>query len=244
MNEMVQAGGTPAPQTAPVLKAERISRRFIDGDNTLTVLNNVSLELHGGVTTALVGLSGCGKSTLLHILGLLDTPDEGEVFVESTPAGKLSESDRSIVRNGRIGFVFQHFFLLPDFTVFENVLMPAKIHFQPHRWFARRADCEARAHELIKSVGLEARAHKRPRTLSGGERQRVALARALFLEPNILLCDEPTGNLDSVSGGHIMDLILEASATRGAAVLIVTHDAALAARARRTLTLEAGVLKE
>ena len=227
-----------------VLRADHISRHFVDGTSTLPVLTDVTFELRRSEVTALVGRSGCGKSTLLHILGLLDRPDAGEVLIEGTPAGRLNESDRSIVRNARIGFVFQHFFLLPDFSVFENVLMPAKIHFPAYKWPARRADCEQRARELIKSVGLEARLHKKPRTLSGGERQRVAIARALFLEPKILLCDEPTGNLDAVSGAQIMDLIFEASATRGAAVMIVTHDAGLAKRAHRRLMLEEGVLKQ
>ena len=227
-----------------VLRADNISRHFVDGNSTLPVLTGVSFELRAGQVTALVGRSGCGKSTLLHILGLLDRPDSGEVLIEGTPAGRLSEHDRSIVRNARIGFVFQHFFLLPDFSVFENVLMPAKIHFAAHAWPARRADCERRARELIASVGLQERSDKKPRTLSGGERQRVAIARALFLEPKILLCDEPTGNLDAHSGGQIMDLIFAAASERNAAVMIVTHDAGLASRAHRKLVLEAGVLKQ
>lgn len=227
-----------------VLRAENISRTFIDGDTTRTVFSNLSLQLRSGETASLVGLSGCGKSTLLHILGLLDRPDEGEVFVEDTPIGRLSEADRSVVRNARIGFVFQHFFLLPDFTVFENVLMPAKIHFPPHRWSAHKADCEARAHELLKNVGLSSFVNKKPQKLSGGERQRVALARAMFLEPKILLCDEPTGNLDSATGAQIMELIFKASSELKTAVLMVTHDKALAQLAGRRLRLEDGVLKE
>lgn len=227
-----------------VLRADNISRTFVDGDTTRTVFSNLSLELRPGETASLVGLSGCGKSTLLHILGLLDRPDQGEVFIEDTPLSRLSEADRSVVRNGRIGFVFQHFFLLPDFNVFENVLMPAKIHFPPGRWSAHKADCEARAHQLLKSVGLESFEKKKPQKLSGGERQRVALARAMFLDPKILLCDEPTGNLDSTTGAHIMDLIFKASAERGTAVLMVTHDKSLAQLAKRKLELENGVLME
>ncbi|MEI6231998.1 MAG: ABC transporter ATP-binding protein [Planctomycetota bacterium] len=224
------------------LRADNIGRHYIDGKNKLTVLNGVSLSLNAGEVVALVGKSGCGKSTLLHILGLLDTPDEGEVLIDGTPAGTLSETHRSIVRNARIGFVFQHFFLLPDFTVLENVLMPAKIHFSLAQWPLRRADCEKRAKELLDSVGLCGHLNHFPRTLSGGERQRVALARALFLEPKILLCDEPTGNLDAESGERIMDLIFEQSAKCGAAVMVVTHDAGLARRANRRLNLVKGVL--
>ena len=227
----------------PALRADNIGRHYIDGKERLMVLKGVSLSLNVGEVVALVGRSGSGKSTLLHILGLLDTPNEGEVLVDGTPAGSLSEAHRSIVRNGRIGFVFQHFFLLPDFNVFENVLMPAKIHFSATQWPLRRAACEERANVLLKEVGLSNHHKHSPRTLSGGERQRVALARALFLEPKILLCDEPTGNLDPESGGRIMDLIFDVSAKTGAAVMVVTHDVGLAQRAHRKLHLEAGVLK-
>ncbi len=225
------------------LRADNIGRHYIDGNEKLTVLQNVSLSLNAGEVVALVGRSGSGKSTLLHILGLLDTPNEGEVIVDGTPAGSLSETHRSVVRNARIGFVFQHFFLLPDFNVMENVLMPAKIHFPALQWPMRRAACEDRARTLLESVGLSKHHSHSPRTLSGGERQRVALARALFLEPKILLCDEPTGNLDPESGARIMDLIFDASAKTGAAVMVVTHDVGLAQRAHRRLHLEKGVLK-
>ncbi len=227
----------------PALRAENISRFFIDGERSLPVLQDVSLTLNTGEVVALVGRSGSGKSTLLHILGLLDTPNKGEVLIEGTPAGQLSEHNRSIVRNARIGFVFQHFFLLPDFNVFENVLMPAKIHFSAAQWPKRKAACEERALQLIENVGLKNSARQSTRTLSGGERQRVALARALFMEPKILLCDEPTGNLDQQSGERIMDLIFAASANTGAAVMVVTHDAGLAGKAARILHLENGVLK-
>ena len=228
-------------QTA--LRADNIGRHFVDGEKTLTVLKGVSLALNAGEVVALVGRSGSGKSTLLHILGLLDTPNEGEVFIDGTPAGQLPERHRSIVRNARIGFVFQHFFLLPDFNVLENVLMPAKIHFSASQWLSNKSTCEKRARELLDGVGLSPHLTDSPRTLSGGERQRVAIARALFLEPKILLCDEPTGNLDRESGKRIMDLIFDASAKTGAAVMVVTHDTGLAERAHRRLHLDAGVLK-
>ena len=225
------------------LRADNIGRHFIDGEKKLTVLKGVSLALNAGEVAALVGRSGSGKSTLLHILGLLDRPNEGEVFIDGTPAGQLPEKHRSIVRNARIGFVFQHFFLLPDFNVFENVLMPAKIHFSASQWMSNKSTCEKRARELLDGVGLGTHLTDSPRTLSGGERQRVAIARALFLEPKILLCDEPTGNLDQESGKRIMDLIFDASARTGAAAMVVTHDAGLAERAHRRLHLDDGVLK-
>lgn len=225
------------------LRADNIGRHFIDGEKTLTVLKGVSLVLNAGEVVALVGRSGSGKSTLLHILGLLDTPNEGEVFIDGTPAGQLPEKHRSIVRNARIGFVFQHFFLLPDFNVLENVLMPAKIHFSASQWLSNKSTCEKRARELLDGVGLGTHLTDSPRTLSGGERQRAAIARALFLEPKILLCDEPTGNLDRENGKRIMDLIFDASARTGAAAMVVTHDTSLAERAHRRLHLDAGVLK-
>ncbi|HLX60824.1 MAG TPA: ABC transporter ATP-binding protein [Planctomycetota bacterium] len=232
-----------AAATTPALVAREISRDFYDGGKLKSVLTDVSLELHPREVVALVGRSGSGKSTLLHILGLLDRPSAGEVIIQGKSAAQLSERDRSIVRNACVGFVFQHFFLLPDFNVIENVLMPAKIHFSIMNYPARKKDCEDRAHVLLKRVGLFDHLKSSPRTLSGGERQRVALARALFLEPKILLCDEPTGNLDRENGERIMDLIFQTSADTGAAVMIVTHDEGVAQRAHRRLHLESGVLK-
>lgn len=234
-----------APRTAvksAVVRVDNVSRHFIDGQNRLDVLQRVNLELRGGEVAALVGKSGCGKSTLLHLIGLLDKPSGGDILIDNTPAGNLSEGERAFIRNTRIGFIFQHYFLLPEFSVVENIEMPAKIAVSPSAWLARKQEFRAKALELIERVGLSARAHTRPKTLSGGERQRVAVARALLLEPRILLCDEPTGNLDPDTGSHIMELIFSLSRKQGAAVLVVTHDRALSARTDKTYRLEQGTL--
>ena len=225
-----------------VLRAEQLARCFIDGDRRLDVLRGVDLSVRAGEVTALIGRSGSGKSTLLHLLGLLDRPDSGEVLIDGTPAGNLSENDRAYLRNRHIGFVFQHYFLLPEFNVLDNILMPAKVGSSAAEWLAGKVAFIEHAHALLKLAGLESHARQRPGTLSGGERQRVALARALMLKPKLLLCDEPTGNLDPDTAGHIMDLIFDLSRKEGTAVLLVTHDLAISGRADRLLRLDHGVL--
>jgi len=230
-------------QTPVVLRADAVQRRFVDGERRLEVLRGASISLNGGEVTALVGRSGSGKSTLLHLLGLLDRPDAGEVYLDGTPAGNLSERDRACLRNRHIGFVFQHCFLLSEFNVLENVLLPAQVGCSPLAWAAAREQYTQRARELLKQTGLDQQARQRPLTLSGGEQQRVALARALLLQPKVVLCDEPTGNLDPDTAGHIMDLVVEMSRKQGTAVLVVTHDRAASGRADRVLRLEHGVLR-
>lgn len=225
-----------------VLRAENVQRYFEDGASRRDVLKGASLELHAGTVTALVGRSGSGKSTLLHLLGLLDWPDGGEILADGTPAGSMNECDRACLRNTHIGFVFQHFFLLPEFSVLENVLLPAQIGCPALAWMARKQEMRARAFALLEQVGLEAQARQYPPTLSGGERQRAALARALLLQPKLLLCDEPTGNLDPETGTHIINLLFQLSRKHEAAVLVVTHDRSIADRADRVLRLEQGKL--
>jgi lipoprotein-releasing system ATP-binding protein len=236
------AGGTGAQNKNVVLRADNVARHFVDGERRLDVLKDVSLSLRGGEVTGLVGRSGSGKSTLLHLLGLLDRPDSGEILLDNTPAGSLNEKNRSYLRNRHIGFVFQHYFLLPEFNVLDNVLMPAKVACSTFGWMAQRAKYVERAEALLKHVGLQSQMQQKPLTCSGGERQRVALARALILEPKLLLCDEPTGNLDPETATHIMDLIFDVSRKQGTAVLIVTHDRAASNRADRILRLDHGVL--
>jgi lipoprotein-releasing system ATP-binding protein len=238
MTDASNAGHTPA-----VLRADGVQRCFVDGGRKREVLKGASLSLHAGEVTALVGRSGSGKSTLLHLMGLLDRPDGGEVLIDGTPAGNLSERDRSFLRNRHIGFVFQHCFLLAEFNVLENVLMPAKVALSPAAWPARRDAHTSRALELLQQTGLESHAAQRPLTLSGGEQQRVALARALLLQPKLLLCDEPTGNLDPETASHIMDLVFELSRGQGTAVLVVTHDRATSERADHVLRLENGEVR-
>ncbi len=227
---------------APVLRAEKVERTFKDGERTLAVLRGASMELHPGEVVALVGRSGSGKSTLLHLFGLLDRCDGGEVLLDETPTTALSESRRAEFRNRLIGFVFQHYFLMPEFSVLENVLMAARVAHPGPDWFSKKAAHRAQAERLLDMVGLKDQARQRPATLSGGERQRTALARALLLSPRLLLCDEPTGNLDPETGSRIMDLIFELCRRDAVAALVVTHDSALTERADRVLRLEAGCL--
>jgi len=227
---------------APVLRAEGVERTFKDGERTLPVLRGASMELRPGEVVALVGRSGSGKSTLLHLFGLLDRCDGGEVLVDETPTTTLSEARRAEFRNRLIGFVFQHYFLIPEFSVLENVLMAARVAHPGPAWFSKKAEHRAHAERLLELVGLKDQARQRPATLSGGERQRAALARALLLRPRLLLCDEPTGNLDPETGSRIMDLIFELCRHDAVAALVVTHDPALTERADRVLRLEAGRL--
>ena len=225
-----------------VLRAQDLRRVFVDGERKLEVLKGANLSLQGGTVACLVGRSGSGKSTLLHLLGLLDWPDGGEVLIDGTPAGSLNERDRAFLRNRHIGFVFQHFFLLPEFTVTENVLMPLQVGCSFTAWRGQREAARIRAAELLEQVGLGGQAGQYPPTLSGGERQRAAVARALVTQPKILLCDEPTGNLDPETGAHIMDLLIDLSRKSQTAVLVVTHDRGVAERADRLFRLEQGTL--
>lgn len=239
------ASAPAAPATrAAALEARGLGRVFHDGARTLEVLKDADLAVAPGEVLALVGRSGSGKSTLLHLLGLLDRPDAGEVLVDGTPTGAMGESDRAALRNRHIGFVFQHYFLMTDFNVLDNVLMPARVQESPLGWLAGgKARAAERACGLLEQVGLKDQLRQRVTTLSGGERQRVAVCRALMLQPRVLLCDEPTGNLDPDTAGRIMELIFDLTHKDGVATVVVSHDVALADRADRVLRLESGVLK-
>lgn len=235
-----------APATrAAALEARGLRRVFIDGARTLEVLKAANLTVAPGEVVALVGRSGSGKSTLLHLLGLLDRPDGGEVLVDGTPTATLSERDRAALRNRHIGFVFQHYFLMADFDVLDNVLMPARIEQSPAGWLSGgKTRLAERALQLLEHVGLKDQVRQRTTTLSGGERQRVGLCRALLLQPRVLLCDEPTGNLDPESASRIMKLIFELTHRDGVATVVVSHDVTLAERADRVLRLDQGVLQQ
>jgi len=205
------------------------------------VLAGASLEAESGDTVAVLGPSGSGKSTLLNIIGALLPPDNGEVIVAGTDVVHLSSAELAAYRANKVGFVFQDHHLLPQLTLMENVLLPALA--------ARTDPCEARAAALLERVGLKHRLHAYPWQVSGGERQRAALARALMNEPGLLLCDEPTGNLDQPTGAEVMDLLLSVARDDAAygsrtLILMVTHNLDHAARFDRRLRLEAGSLKE
>jgi lipoprotein-releasing system ATP-binding protein len=219
-----------------VIRADKVAKTYQEGKLRTEVLRDVSLAVRRRETVAIVGASGTGKSTLLHILGGLDAPSAGEVEVEGHTMSRLSDRARGELRNRSLGFVYQFHHLLPEFTALENVAMPLLI-----RGTAIGAAREQSA-ELLKRVGLGARLEHKPGELSGGERQRCAVARALVTRPACVLGDEPTGNLDEKNAAAVYELMLELNREIGTALVLVTHDPKLAARAGRTLELSGGSL--
>ena len=222
----------------PVLQLLGLTRTFSQGGREIPVLRGASAELYPGQAVALVGPSGAGKSTLLHIAGLLETPDAGRVIVNGEDCSRASDGERTRVRRAEMGFVYQFHQLLPEFSALENIALPQMI-----RGVGRRV-AERRAGELLGALGLAMRADHRPAQLSGGEQQRAAIARALANSPNILLADEPTGNLDPDTAAHVFHELLGLISHTGVAALIATHNFDLARRMHRVLRLENGVLQE
>jgi lipoprotein-releasing system ATP-binding protein len=224
------------PAETAVLALRGLGRTYRTEAGPLPVLRGVDLDLFPGETVGLLAPSGSGKSTLLHLAGLLERPDEGEVYVLGRPAGRLLDVERTALRREAIGFVYQFHHLLGEFTALENVMLPQLIAGR------RREMAEARARDLLALVGLEGRLHHLPGKLSGGEQQRVAIARALANGPRLLLADEPTGNLDLATAGRVFEILLEMVRSENAAALIATHNPDLAARMDRRLTLIEGRL--
>jgi lipoprotein-releasing system ATP-binding protein len=219
----------------PLLAVEGLSKRFETPRGPIELLRDVSFAKRPGESLCITGPSGSGKSTLLHVLGTLEPPTAGKVVVEGRDPFALPEPELAAFRNRAIGFVFQDHYLLPQLSVLENVLAPTLVS-------ADRADHESRARELLARVGLGERLFHRPAELSGGEKQRAALARALVLRPRLLLCDEPTGNLDAANAEAVADLLLELHAREQAVLIVVTHSAALAGRFSDRRHLAAGRL--
>ena len=219
------------------LELRGVRRIFTQAGTELRVLNGVDLALYPGKVAALVGPSGAGKSTLLHIAGLLERADGGAVLIGGEDCGSLSEERRTLLRRSHVGFVYQFHHLLPEFSALENVMLPQMI-----AGVARRS-ARGKAAELLDRVGLGPRAGHRPARLSGGEQQRVAIVRALANDPEILLADEPTGNLDHATGESVMDTLLDLVRRTGLAALIATHNLDLACRLDRIVALEDGRLR-
>jgi lipoprotein-releasing system ATP-binding protein len=224
--------------TTAVLEARDVQKSFTQGPVTLEVLQGVMLAVDAGERIAIVGASGSGKTTLLQILGGLDRPTTGHVFVDGQDIHELGEDARGMLRNRALGFVYQFHHLLPEFSALENVAMPLLVR--------RTAVVEARdkAGEILERVGLAQRLNHRPYQLSGGERQRAAVARALVTQPKIILADEPTGNLDGANAESVFELMLELNRERGTSLVVVTHDMRLASRMDRIYEIQSGRLTE
>lgn len=222
--------------TEVVLECRQLSMEYAIGPQRLRVLDSINLRLVAGERIAIVGSSGSGKTTLLNLLGGLDTPTDGEVWLAGRQMSALKESERGQLRNTGLGFVYQFHHLLAEFTALENVCMPLLIGRLPI------AQARERGMEMLRRVGLTERAGHKPAELSGGERQRVAIARALINQPACVLLDEPTGNLDQTTAKSIQQLMLELSQSLNTAFMVVTHDLALASQMDRVLTLNQGHL--
>lgn len=221
---------------APLVRVQALAKRFVKDGRTIDVLRGIDLTISRGESISIMGRSGAGKSTFLQLLGTLDRPSAGTVFFDGTDVFAMKDAALSGFRGRSIGFMFQFHHLLPEFTALENAAMPAVIAG------LGRAEAHRAAHELLDRVGLGDRLKHRPGELSGGEQQRVALARALVMKPRLVLADEPTGNLDDVTGSAIFELFREVNDSLGTAVVVVTHNPALARRMARRLMMSDGLL--
>jgi putative ABC transport system ATP-binding protein len=227
---VTQRSRTPSPFV--MLVARHLTKQYRSGEHELTVLRDVNFSLPQGAFVAIVGPSGSGKTTLLGLLAGLDTPSSGSVLLDDQDFSAMDEDSRARLRGEKVGFVFQSFQLIPTLTALENVQVPLELRGD--------SGAEARARDLLRRVGLGDRLHHFPTQLSGGEQQRVAIARAFSNSPRILFADEPTGNLDSDTGGRIVELLESLNRESNATVVLVTHDASLAARAQRIIRLSDG----
>ena len=223
---------------AVILQCRHIAKTFSEGSSTVQVLSDIDLTVRRGERLAIMGSSGAGKSTLLHVLGGLDMPTGGEVWIGDRNMTALDVAARGRLRNRMLGFVYQFHHLLPEFTALENVCMPLLIRGESP------ASARRKAGELLERVGLEQRLTHKPGELSGGERQRAAVARALVADPHCVLADEPTGNLDRENADKVYELMLDLNSRNNSALLVVTHELALAQRMDRVLVLEGGRLRE
>jgi putative ABC transport system ATP-binding protein len=215
-----------------MIQVRKLKKSIRNGTRTVEILKGIDLEVHAGQFVSIMGASGSGKSTLLGLLAGLDSPTEGEIWLDGTEISQLKEDELALVRGRKIGFVFQSYQLIPTLTALENVLLPHELN--------RGGDGISRARMLLKEMGLAERMDHYPIQLSGGEQQRVALARAFIADPPIVMADEPTGNLDSANGQHVLQLLLDRQAQAGTTLVLVTHDPQLAERADRRIVLRDG----
>ncbi len=215
-----------------VVELKNVEKEYIMGEVKIKAINGVSLKIRKSENVAIMGPSGSGKSTMLHLIGCLDRPTKGKIFIDGKNVSNLSGNELAKIRREKIGFIFQFFNLIPTFTALGNVELPMI--------FSKKQNRKERAKELLKAVGLGHRLYHYPSQLSGGETQRVAIARALANDPEIILADEPTGNLDSKSGKEIMDILVKLNKERGTTLLIVTHDNSIAKHAKRIIKLKDG----
>jgi lipoprotein-releasing system ATP-binding protein len=225
-------------EDVPVIYLHEIKRQYLQGEAPLIILNGVKLALWAGQSVALVAPSGSGKSTLLHIAGLLETPDEGEVYMSGAPTSQLSDAERTQLRRTDIGFVYQSHRLLPEFSALENVMLPQMIRG------LKKSETVKRATEILGYLGLSDRLKHRPAELSGGEQQRVAIARAVANAPRALLADEPTGNLDPHTADHVFQALMQLVKATQVAMLIATHNMELAGRMDRRVSIVDGQVVE
>ena len=235
MNEL---NGDETTRGQPVLSLEKVERSFRQGRQNLKILRDISLSVRAGEIVALVGPSGAGKSTLLHISGLLESPDAGSITICGEACANLADDERTSVRRRHLGFVYQHHHLLPEFTALENIVIPQIIAGH------HNSDAQDRAREILTWLGLAERETHRPARLSGGEQQRVAIGRAIATGPDLLLADEPTGNLDPQTADEVFDMLLRLARGANLAAVIATHNPGLASRMDRIARLEDGHLVE
>ncbi len=228
------------PMTPPQLAAVAIEKAYRKGVHQVPVLRGIDISLRKGEFVSIIGQSGSGKSTLLHLLGLLDTPDVGEVLLAGERIDDLPVRTRDELRNRVFGFVFQFYHLLPELNLVENVLSPLMIRYSAWAYWQRRREFQDRARAILDRVGLSHRLTHRPSELSGGEMQRAAIARSLVAHPSVLLADEPTGNLDASTGQEILELLHKLNDEEQLTILMVTHDPLIAEQAHRTVKLAEG----
>ncbi len=221
-----------------IIECRSVSFSYIEGKNKTSVLRNLNFEIMAGEKIAIIGQSGCGKSTLLNLIAGLDTPTDGDMLINNSNIAKISEKDRTELRAKNLGFIYQFHHLLNDFSSLYNVALPLLI------MGTDKDDAFIKSTKILTKVGLENRLNHKPSELSGGERQRVAIARAMITEPACLLADEPTGNLDAANAEDVLELIIELNKEKTTALLIVTHDLAIANKMSRKLTLTNGQIHE